>query len=380
MKKFAKENKGLLIKAGVSLLLLIYIFVLMGLKSNVKISEEYSKTFGRFMFTTLGVISMLFPISLTEIFAVSSVIILIVLIVLIIKDLRKKSFLKAINKATTIIVAFATFFACFYSTMQLQYNRAPVPIPLHEGEFNKNEFYDIVKHFEDDYIDCASKLKFKESGDVISPYSLQNINELLKKEYKRLDDPKFNNYFAPFSTNVKPMMSSAIYSELQITGLTFGALGEANINTCAPMAGIPMTMAHEMAHVKGVMRENDANLVAIYLLLTSEDYFLRFSGYFWSFYRLFDLVYYTDDPNNYLELESKIPYEIRKNDYYNYKYWKDHDLLGKIGDFFNNLYLKSSGTSEGTDSYNDTETEVNEEEQVITLSVWQRIYLGIYYS
>lgn len=378
MKKFLKENKGIVIKGIISVVLIIFTAVLMSLKSNGDFCETYSRGFGRWLNTILAFIAKYFPISLTEVFAVSSVIIAIILFILIIKDLKGKRFLSAVNRFTTILVAFTTFFTAFYSTMELQYNRKAVPIPLYNEAFDKNEFYAIVEHFADDYIACADKLEFKENGDVISPYTFSELNHLLEKEYKRLNDNEFNGYFSRFTTYCKPMISSGIYSEFQITGLTFGALGEANVNTDAPMSGIPMTMAHELAHVKGVLREDDANLVSIYLLLTSKDYFLRFSAYFWSFYRLLDLARYTGNDSDYNTLSDKIPYKIKLNDYYNYKYWQKHNLMEKIGDFINNLYLQSSGT-EGTGSYVDTNTEVDEHEQVIYLSVWQKLYLGIYY-
>ena len=49
-------------------------------------------------------------------------------------------------------------------------------------------------------------------------------------------------------------------------------------------------------------------------------------------------------------------------------------------EWINNLYLKSSGT-EGTGSYNDTDTEIDHEtEEVIYFSTYQKLYFAIYYN
>lgn len=321
---------------------------------------------------------MFFPISLAEITVIVAAVMVAIIIVTMIMDFRKKLLWKSLGKLATIGLITISIFTTYFVTSEMQYNRKPLPIPLYQNKVEKEEVYDVVEYFLDDYNYCASQLEFKEDGNVIAPYDFETINTKLQNEYKKLDDKKFGGYFNKISVRCKPMMSSAIYSEFGITGVDFGFFGEANVNTVAPMAGLPMTMAHEMAHIKGVMREGDANLTAMYVLLTSDDSFLRFSGYFWGFYRILNLANYTGNKEDYATLSRKIAPEINKNDYYNYKYWKDHDLMQQIGDWINDMYLKSSGT-EGTSSYNDTPTEIDEEKEIIVnLSIWQKLYFGIY--
>jgi len=142
-----------------------------------------------------------------------------------------------------------------------------------------------------------------------------------------------------------------------------------------------MVMAHEIAHTKGVMREADANLMAMYILLHSDNYYLRFSGYYWGFYRIMELANYTGNSADYDTLNNKICYEIKLNDWHSYQFWKKHNLLERFADWWNNLYIKSSGDENGTESYNDTPSEIDEEKEiVVTFSVWQRLYLQIYYD
>ncbi len=381
MKKWIKDNLGLVIKVGIIFILLIWFIVLNILKNNVEFCEAYSRTFARFLGTGLAFITNLFPISLAEVSIIITAVVVVILIVLIVKDFKKKLPFKAISHIVTILLIPIAIISGYMTTSEMQYNRKAPPIPLYEENPDKTELYSIVNYFAEDYNYCASQLKFDKNGEIIVDYRMDELNEILAKEYERLNTKEFDGYFNKFTPRCKPMMSSEIYSQLQITGVDFGLFGEANINTVQPKAGVPMVMAHEIAHTKGVMRESDANLVAMYLLLGSENPYLRFSGYYWGFYRIMELANYTGNKNDYQELDDKICYEIKLNDYHSYLYWKDHDLLGKIGDFFNNLYIKSSGDPGGTTSYNDTPTEVDEEKEiVISYSIWQRIYLHYYYS
>lgn len=381
MKKWIKENKGLFIKLCFLVGLLIIFIILNILKKNVDFCEAYSRGFGRVIGTVLAFITRIYPLSLAETSIILGSIIVIILIVIIIKELKKKNWLKAISKTLTILLIPVCIITGYFITSEMQYNRKELPIPLYEGEVQKSEYYDIVDYFINDYNECASHLEYTEEGDIIPDYTFAEISALVEKEYNNIKDKEVKAYLNSYTTTCKPMMSSAIYTEFNITGVDFGLFGEANINTYQPAAGYPMVMAHEIAHTKGVMREADANLMAMYILLHSDNYYLRFSGYYWGFYRIMELANYTGNSADYDTLNNKICYEIKLNDWHSYQFWKKHNLLERFADWWNNLYIKSSGDENGTESYNDTPSEIDEEKEiVVTFSVWQRLYLQIYYD
>lgn len=378
MKKWMKENVSFVVRASLLVFFIAVIVVLGVLKNDVEFCEAYSRTFGRYLTVGIASITKYFPISFTECMAICAAIAVVISIVLIVKFLKKKEFFYALKRVVNIGVLISSVVMMLSATTQLQYNRKAVPIPLYEEKVEKTEFMTIIKHFEDDYNDCARSVEYKPNGEPISPYSLMEMNLILEKEFKRLDDPKFGRYFTSFTTNCKPMMSSEIYSHLQVTGITIGCFGEANVNTAAPTAGIPFVMAHELAHIKGVMREDDANLVALYLTLTSEDKFIRSSGYFYSFNRLMSLASLTGVEGDYQTVSKALDPLIYGTYRQNNDYWDAHDIINDIGEWFNDLYLKSSGT-EGTSSYEDTKTEV-EGDKIISFSTYQKLYFHIYYE
>jgi len=60
----------------------------------------------------------------------------------------------------------------------------------------------------------------------------------------------------------KPLLLSRLISYSGIYGFYFPFTGEANINVDIPQVMLPVSTCHEMAHQRGVAREEEANLVA----------------------------------------------------------------------------------------------------------------------
>jgi hypothetical protein len=142
----------------------------------------------------------------------------------------------------------------------------------------------------------------------------------------------------------------------------------------------PFTAAHEIAHTKGVMRESDADLLALYLMLNSDDYFLRMSGYFYSIGSIFKLSEYTGVDTDRQELLDLIDEKYFKYCDYAESYWDAHKSGKELGNWINNLYLLLSGVAEGTDSYrdNELETDVNTGE-ITSYTNFQKIYLDLFF-
>ena len=156
----------------------------------------------------------------------------------------------------------------------------------------------------------------------------------------------------------------------------FGVLGEANYNTYATNAELPFYITHELCHSIGVMREDDAQLLAFYLLSTSEDPLLRCSAYYNTIGRIIDITSYTDNPNDRKEVIALISDDIRANQTYIYNHWKGRMFLYDFGNAVNDWYLKTFSQHKGTISYDDTPTEVDPEETLaITFNIVAAVYI-----
>ena len=348
-KKGFKKWIPLIIKGSVLLTLIILFVVLLILKSNPDIAEGFSRTVARWYGAAASFISGIFPfISLTELLFVALATLIIIFLVFFVKHMLRHNFVKAGSRMLNIAIIFAAVVTTYQFSCEAAYNRKPIPLPYYTQEIDGDEYVDIYNYFVEDVNYCVSQLEFKDSGEVKKPMSLQKTTSEVKKAYSII---KGNSYYNSHFGSVKPMMSSFLYREFQITGVTFAPLGEANIDVLIPNGDLPFTIAHELAHTKGVMREDEANQLAFYVCLNSDNPYLRFSAYNRYFFLLRSLTsktYLSDENRNQL---TAIQPQLSLYDSFERKFWEDHNLLAKIGDFFNNLYIKSSGVNEGTASY-----------------------------
>lgn len=374
MKKF----KALIVKAGVIIAILAIFIVLIVLKNNKDVAEAISRGPARWYGFIVSKITGIAPfISFTELLFIALFCIGVLLLVLCIINLFKLRFIRAANKIFDIAIIALSVITLYHFSCEAAYNRKEMPLPYYENDVEREEYVDIYNYFANDLNLCISQMEFKEDGDVKQNMSLQDIAKEVRKAYEIVTDP----YFASHNGAVKPMLSSFIYREFQITGVTFAPFAESNINTLNASGDIPFTVAHELAHTKGVMREEDANMLAFYVCLNSENAYLRFSAYNRYFYlirKLNSSLYMSTE-----ERETLVPIDNAFNKYaaFEYKYWDEHDLLGNFADWINNLYIKSSGDSNGTASYNGGTTDVTDPElrKITSFSPVQKLFLEKYY-
>lgn len=88
-----------------------------------------------------------------------------------------------------------------------------------------------------------------------------------------------NKYISYFNSNPKLISLSPVMTYTHISGLYSFFTGEANINFNYPDFVFPFTVAHEMAHQRGIAREDEANFVAFLVCAGSDDSYVRYSGY-----------------------------------------------------------------------------------------------------
>lgn len=77
----------------------------------------------------------------------------------------------------------------------------------------------------------------------------------------------------------KEIYSSEFLSQQKMQGYYFPFSMEANYNGVMNITNKPSTMCHELAHVKGFIYEDEANLIGYLACIHSDDPFFRYSGY-----------------------------------------------------------------------------------------------------
>lgn len=149
----------------------------------------------------------------------------------------------------------------------------------------------------------------------------------------------------------KPMVFSRLMSYLGFTGFFFPFTGEANLNVDAPRAFLPSTIAHELAHQRGVAAEQEANFVAILTGLRSGDPAYRYSSALMGYIHLSNALY-TASYELWSQTGAYLNEQVRADLADNRAYWQQfetpvEEAAGKVYDNF----LQNYGQELGMRSY-----------------------------
>lgn len=183
----------------------------------------------------------------------------------------------------------------------------------------------------------------------VMPYGLDEMNDKLIDAYGDICDGY--SFVQRLDSNIKPVMLSELMSYTHITGVYSFFTGEANINVSFPDYTIPFTAAHELAHQRGIAREDEANFMAFLVCSSSEDSYIRYSAYL----NLFEYVssaLYSASPELYYNAIAQIDGQVRSEmRAYSRFFDKYRDsTASKVSETVNNTSLIIQGT-EGTKSY-----------------------------
>ncbi|WP_283607881.1 DUF3810 domain-containing protein [Faecalispora anaeroviscerum] len=149
----------------------------------------------------------------------------------------------------------------------------------------------------------------------------------------------------------KAVMASRLMSYLDITGVYFPFTMEANVNVDAPAYGIPATMLHELSHVRGYMREDEANFIAYLAGRDSTSPVFAYSGTILAFIYANNALYSADQKagqETYSQLDSGAQKDLAAAG----AYWKQFEgPAAKVAAKVNDSYLKSNRQEDGVKSY-----------------------------
>lgn len=150
----------------------------------------------------------------------------------------------------------------------------------------------------------------------------------------------------------KPVHFSRVMSRLRLTGIYFSFTGEANVNVDSPACYLPSTVAHELAHQRGIASEKECNFAAVLAATTAASPLYRYSGWLLAYTHLGNALY-AADRERWQAVRDTLPEEVRLDLADNNAYWKPfRDNV--ISDGYQNLYdgyLKNYGESDGVRSY-----------------------------
>lgn len=149
----------------------------------------------------------------------------------------------------------------------------------------------------------------------------------------------------------KPVWNSVLMSYAGIAGIYTPFTGEANVNALLPAAMLPATATHEMAHVYGYAREDEANFIAWLACRVHPDADFKYSG------ALLGLIYgmnalASSDIDEYRRLKADYSAGVAADLATNRKFWKQYEgPAEELQEQVNDQYLKANGQADGVESY-----------------------------
>lgn len=346
------ERKSAL-KKLIVLLSLVALFVTLTLLSKSKaVCEFFASTFARAWIFVFGNIFGVLPFSGYELFLIAAIVLAVVFCVYLVIFLAKRRWNRLVSMLLIAAITVFSFLNIYTATASMTYNRNDLPADIYSQYSSKDLTYAEALEIANIIIDRAnetfSATKHDTDGNIVYPFNFKELCDMMKEEYKRLD----NRYFSSYTPSGKRIINKTIMSELHITGVFFAPFGEANVNGNENNLYLPHTLAHEIAHSKGVMKEFQADIVSCYVLLQSDNPYLSYGAYVQCLNSALNIVsLYPDSKAHYDLLEANVNdaiYTERRN--YTAFYSQFHHF-DDLGDFLNDIYLKLQKQPDGSGSY-----------------------------
>ena len=153
-------------------------------------------------------------------------------------------------------------------------------------------------------------------------------------------------------TGVKAVRCSRFMSIMGFTGVYFACIGESNVNVDSPACLLPSTVAHELAHQRGIAWEQECNFLGVLASVTSGMPDYVYSGWLLGFIHLGNALYETD-PEAYWAIRNALPETVSADLRDNNAYWDQFrdNVVEKVSDTVYDAALKSYGDANGMKSY-----------------------------
>ncbi len=310
----------------------------------------YTRYIGLAFRFILAKLSGILPFSLAECALILMPLILILIAVYVAKN-RCRSWRTTGIAVLNILAVFSIFISSFCLTLGPGYRTDTLDkrLEIKLNDVSADDLYNSAIYLAEMANAERASVHFGDDDFSVMPYGIDEMNDILIADYDTFCE-KYD-VIDNFRSRLKPVMLSKAMSYTHITGVYSFFTGEANINVDFPDYTIPYTAAHELAHQRGIARENEANMVAFLVCINSSDAYVRYSAYVNMFEYVANALY-SASPSMYAKAMAALDYQIRAEQVAYSQFFSQyaHSVTSKVSGAVNDTYLKSQGT-EGQVSY-----------------------------
>ena len=317
-----------------------------------QLADFYCDNIYRYVSVAFNFLSGLVPFSVAEIILLCVIPLFLIYVIWVTvkivkrKGKRPKTFLNAVlNVVCLVSVVFFLFNTnCGFNYMRSDFESLS---GLETAPVSVDRLYDTCVYLAENAAVCGKNVKrdgnnvMKLSGNTRAA-AAEAVNSLHSKY-----DFIYDGYGMP-----KNVMLSRGMSFLEITGVYFPFTFEANVNNDVPDYSVPSTMCHELSHVRGFMREEEANFVSFLACIMSENDDFKYSGYMMALTYAGNALY-SADKEKYSELVRNFYTEEMNADIRaSAEYWEQFETpAAEAATKINDRYLKSNSQNDGVKSY-----------------------------
>ena len=318
-------------------------------------AEFFNRTVGAAARRVYTGISDLVPFSIAEAAVALVPVFAVLVVVWIVKRMKRHGAAGCRRVIATLFAVLSFLGTSFVLTEAAGYFSVPMEERLGlGGELTKDELYAAAKYLAMQIGTSSFSGGFEkyESGATVMPYSVGESARKTADLYGSFRD-RFG-FPDSFYSNPKILVSSPLVTYTHISGIYCDYTGEININVNYPDYVVVSTVAHEMAHQRGISPENEANFMAYAVLSESDDEYLRYAGCLDAWTTVSKYLYKAD-PDAYFELRELLGETANAELAAYSEFFSEYKTssAAEVTEKVNDTYLKSQGTS-GTVSYDES--------------------------
>ena len=250
-----------------------------------------------------------------------------------------------------LLAVLSLVLSMFVFTFATGYHGAPLDkkLGLEREKISAQELYQTALILADKVNEESENVRYNEENFSVMPYTRADMNDKLLAAYDTFCEE--HSFIDHYDTRLKPVMLSELMNYTHITGIYSYFTGEANIDIAFPDYTLPFTAAHELAHQRGIAKEDEANMIAFLVCIESEDAYVRYSAYL-NMYEYVLNALYTADRDLYVQAKNQACTDVTREIIAYSRFFSKYanSTAGSVSGAVNDTFLKFQGT-EGTASY-----------------------------
>lgn len=308
------------------------------------ISIPVSRIFGVFPFSVAEIICYTGPVAVT--------ILMVRFLIHMVKGRGNRPVI-AVRALINVLCVVSILTALYLFGCGINYYRYPFSYysNLEVKDSSKEELYELCTSLAVKANELRSELTTQDNEGVFSlSMSDRQLAKEAQKAYVNLSKeyPVLSGWYpAP-----KTIMLSRVFSRMEITGIFVPFTMESNVNVDISDYSIPSTMCHELAHLHGFMREDEANYIAYLACMASDSKELQYSGVMEALIIAGNALY-GKDTEAYYNMSALYSDQVRLDLSANNRYWKqfENTTISVVAQKVNDSYLKANAQEDGVESY-----------------------------